>query len=216
MNQPSQPPSTGLVAGKYQLVTMIGRGGMGSVWEARHASLGTRFAIKFIESEYADSQEARKRFDNEAKAAATIQSKHAIQIYDHGVTDDGKPYIVMELLVGQPLDKRIDQRGSITLQETATILQQVCRGLARLGQLEVAGGARHAEVEELDLPRVPVDEHDVRRLEIAMNDAARVRVREALERLQDVVDDQPSRQCAAGISDLAEIGALEQLHHDER
>src|SRR3954465_9175147 len=89
------PPSTGLIAGKYELLGMIGRGGMGSVWEGRHASLGTRVAIKFIESEYTESQEARSRFDNEARAAATIQSKHAIQIFDHGVTHDGKPYIVM-------------------------------------------------------------------------------------------------------------------------
>jgi eukaryotic-like serine/threonine-protein kinase len=129
--EPEVPPSTGLVGGKYQLVKLIGRGGMGSVWEARHASLGTPSAIKFIEAEYANSQEARSRFDKEAKAAATIQSKHAIQIYDHGVTDDGKPYIVMELLTGEPLDKRIERLGVLTLQDTARILQQVSRGLAR-------------------------------------------------------------------------------------
>lgn len=128
----SEPlPSQGLIAGKYQLVRMIGRGGMGSVWEARHVSLGTSSAIKFIEAEYADSQEARSRFDKEAKAAATIQSKHAIQIYDHGVTDDGKPYIVMELLQGEPLDKRIERFGRLSLQDTARIVSQVCRGLAR-------------------------------------------------------------------------------------
>ncbi len=133
MNPAEAPPSQGLVAGKYQLVRMIGRGGMGSVWEARHVSLGTPSAIKFIESEYANSQEARSRFDKEAKAAATIQSKHAIQIYDHGVTDDGKPYIVMELLQGEPLDKYIENASGkrLSLQETAKILQQVCRGLAR-------------------------------------------------------------------------------------
>jgi hypothetical protein len=125
------PPSIGLVGGKYQLIKLIGRGGMGSVWEARHASLGTPSAIKFIEAEYANSVEARSRFDKEAKAAATIQSKHAIQIYDHGVTDDGKPYIVMELLTGEPLDKRIERLGQLTLQDTAKILQQVSRGLAR-------------------------------------------------------------------------------------
>src|SRR5271170_4429094 len=110
-------PSAGPVAGKYELVRLIGRGGMGTVWEGRHVSLGTRVAIKFIDVEYADSQEARTRFDNEARAAATIQSKHAIQIFDHGVTDDGKPYIVMELLVGEPLDKRISRLGCIPLSD---------------------------------------------------------------------------------------------------
>ena len=125
------PPSTGLVGGKYRLVKLIGRGGMGSVWEARHCNLGTPVAIKFIEAEYANSAEARSRFDKEAKAAATIQSKHAIQILDNGVTEEGKPYIVMELLQGEPLDKRIDRLGQLTLQDTARIIQQVSRGLSK-------------------------------------------------------------------------------------
>ena len=104
---------------------------MGSVWEARHETLGLRVAIKFIEKEYADSKEARSRFDNEAKAAAKIQSKHLIKIFDHGVTPDGKPYIVMELLEGEPLDKRLERLGRLPLQDVARILQQVARGLAR-------------------------------------------------------------------------------------
>src|SRR5262245_5583164 len=125
------PPVTGLVAGKYELTRLIGRGGMGSVWEGRHASLGTKVAIKFIEAEYANSNEARSRFDNEARAAATIHSKHAIQIFDHGVTDTGRPYIVMELLLGEALDRRIERLGRITLGETARIVQHVCRALHR-------------------------------------------------------------------------------------
>src|SRR5678815_2243943 len=94
-------PISGLLEGKYKLVRLIGKGGMGSVWEAHHATLGTPFAVKFIESEYADNAEARSRFKKEAEAAATIQSKHAIKIFDYGVTPDGKPYIVMELLIGE-------------------------------------------------------------------------------------------------------------------
>jgi serine/threonine-protein kinase len=125
------PPSQGLVAGKYELLRLIGRGGMGSVWEGRHTSLGTQVAIKFIEKEYADNEEARKRFDTEAHAAAKLQSKHAIQIYDHGVTGDGKPYIVMEMLVGEPLDKRLERQRVLALQETAHIVQQVCRALQK-------------------------------------------------------------------------------------
>jgi len=125
------PPSQGLVAGKYELLRLIGRGGMGSVWEGRHTSLGTHVAIKFIEKEYADNDEARKRFDTEARAAAKLQSKHAIQIHDHGVTQDGKPYIVMEMLVGEPLDKRLERQRVLSIQETAHIVQQVCRGLQK-------------------------------------------------------------------------------------
>jgi serine/threonine protein kinase len=126
----STPPVQGLVAGKYQILGLIGRGGMGSVWEGRHTNLGTRVAVKFIDPEYAESEEACARFVTEARAAATIQSKYAIQIFDNGVTD-GRPYIVMELLVGEPLDKRLDRLGRLTLQETARIIGHVSRALQR-------------------------------------------------------------------------------------
>ncbi len=163
MSQSSQseppPTSASLIAGKYHLVHLIGRGGMGSVWEARHASLGTRFAIKFIEAEYADSQEARSRFDKEARAAATIQSKHAIQIYDHGVTEDGKPYIVMELLQGEPLDKRIERLGRLSLIDTARIVQQVSRGLARAHERGIVH--RDLKPENIFLVRTPDEDDEI-------------------------------------------------------
>ncbi len=125
------PPSQGPVAGKYELIKLIGRGGMGSVWEGRHNELGTRVAIKFIETEYAKNEEALKRFKNEALAATRIDSKHAIKIHDIGTTQDGKPYIVMEFLNGEPLDKRIERCGRLSPQDTARIVQQVCRALQR-------------------------------------------------------------------------------------
>ncbi|RYZ01211.1 MAG: serine/threonine protein kinase [Myxococcales bacterium] len=121
----------GLVAGKYRLTTLIGRGGMGSVWEGTHATLGTHVAVKFIESEYAESPEARNRFENEARAAARLRSKHVVEVYDHGVTDDGSPFIVMEYLRGEPLDKRLDRVGRIPAREAARIVMQVCRALAK-------------------------------------------------------------------------------------
>ena len=153
------PPSRGLVAGKYELLRLIGRGGMGSVWEGRHSSLGTHVAIKFIEKEYADNEEARKRFDNEARAAAALQSKHAIQIHDHGVTEDGKPYIVMEMLVGEALDKRLDRQRVLSLQETVHMLQQVCRGLQKAHE----HGIIHRDIkpENIFLVRGPDDDEDV-------------------------------------------------------
>ncbi len=152
------PPSQGLIGGKYQLIKIIGKGGMGSVWEARHATLGTPSAIKFIEAEHADSAEARSRFDKEAKAAATIQSKHAIQIFDHGVTDDGKPYIVMELLQGEPLDKCID-RQHLALPEVARIIQQVCRALARAHERGIIH--RDLKPENIFLVRGPDDDETI-------------------------------------------------------
>jgi serine/threonine protein kinase len=123
------PP--GLVAGKYRLTQLIGRGGMGSVWEGTHISLGTHVAVKFIDAEYAESPEARNRFENEARAAAKLRSKHVVEVYDHGMTDDGRPFIVMEYLRGEPLDKRLDRVGRIPPKDTARIIMQVSRALAK-------------------------------------------------------------------------------------
>jgi tRNA A-37 threonylcarbamoyl transferase component Bud32 len=155
----SLPPIEGLVAGKYQILGLIGRGGMGSVWEGRHNSLGTRVAIKFIDPEYVESEEACARFVTEARAAATIQSKHAIQIFDHGVTDKGRPYMVMELLVGEPLDRRIERVGALPLQETARIIGHVCRALQRAHDAGIIH--RDLKPENIFLVRTPDDDDEI-------------------------------------------------------
>ncbi|HEY1694646.1 MAG TPA: serine/threonine-protein kinase [Polyangiaceae bacterium] len=157
--EPQPTPPSGLVAGKYEVLRLIGRGGMGAVWEGRHTSLGTHVAIKFIDQEYADSTEARSRFDTEARAAATLQSKHAIQIFDHGVTDDGRPYMVMELLTGEPLDERIERLGRISIEETARILAQVCRALQRAHDASIIH--RDLKPENIFLVRSPDDDEEI-------------------------------------------------------
>ncbi|MEO6600439.1 MAG: protein kinase [Polyangiaceae bacterium] len=128
-SDPPVPP--GLVAGKFRLTRLLGRGGMGAVWEGTHSTLGSRVAVKFIDAEYAESPEARSRFVNEARAAARLRSKHVVEVYDHGVSDDGRPFIVMEFLDGEPLDKRLDRVGRLSPKETAHIVLQVCRGLTK-------------------------------------------------------------------------------------
>ncbi|MBL0197719.1 MAG: serine/threonine protein kinase [Myxococcales bacterium] len=159
MNQTLPPTSSSLVAGKYQLVRRIGQGGMGSVWEGRHASLGTTVAIKFIENDYADNADARTRFDREARAAASIQSKHAIQIFDHGVTEDGKPYIVMEMLKGEPLDKRLQRLHRLPLADAARILQQVGRALAQAHEKGIVH--RDLKPENIFLVTSPDDDEEI-------------------------------------------------------
>ena len=124
-------PSADLVANKYRLTRLIGRGGMGSVWEGIHVTLGNRVAVKFIESDYAESDEARTRFENEARAAAKLQSKHVVQVFDYGVMPDGRPFIVMEYLAGESLDARLEKVGRLDAEETTRIITQVSRALAK-------------------------------------------------------------------------------------
>ena len=128
---PIASPPVDLVANKYRLSRLIGRGGMGSVWEGIHITLGNRVAVKFIESDYADSDEARSRFENEARAAARLQSKHVVQVFDYGVMPDGRPFIVMEYLAGESLDARLEKQGRMSVEETTRIITQVSRALAK-------------------------------------------------------------------------------------
>jgi serine/threonine-protein kinase len=120
-----------LIAGKYRLSRLLGRGGMGSVWEGLHEHLGTRVAVKFIDSEHVASDDVRQRFVNEARAAARLRSKHVVQIYDQGVGDDGRPYIVMEFLGGEPLDSRLDRELRLAPSEVSRIVLHVARALSR-------------------------------------------------------------------------------------
>jgi serine/threonine-protein kinase len=129
---PDAPELVGkIIGGKYRVHSLVGTGGMGTVWEGVHTKLGTRVAIKFIKPAYANHDEARARFEIEARAAARLQSKNAVQVYDYGVSDDGLPYIVMEYLEGHSLSDAIIERGPLQPQEVATIIGQAARALAK-------------------------------------------------------------------------------------
>lgn len=125
-----------IVAGRYKVERLLGQGGMGSVWAARHLTLNQLVAIKFIHPKLAGSQEALRRFDTEAKAAARIKSRHAVAVSDHGVTDDGQPYIVMEYLEGETLDQTVRRRGPLPITEVSGIVAQAA---SALGEAHAAG-----------------------------------------------------------------------------
>ena len=120
-----------IVGGKYQVDQLIGSGGMGTVWLGQHTGLGTRVAIKFIRPAYASLPDARQRFEIEARAAAKLNSKHAVQVYDYGVTDDGLPYIVMEYLEGESLSESLIRRGPLPAPEVAQIIVEASLALQR-------------------------------------------------------------------------------------
>ena len=120
-----------IIAGKYRVERLIGSGGMGTVWEGHHTTLKTRVAIKFIRPTYAANSEARQRFEIEARAAARLQSKHAVNVFDYGVTDEGLPYIVMEFLDGESLSELIMRRGPLPALEVAVIILQAARALTK-------------------------------------------------------------------------------------
>src|SRR5262249_20365667 len=112
-----------VIAGKYRLDRHLARGGMGSVWVARHLTLDVDVAVKLMAPEHAASAEARERFGREARASAQLRSPHVVQVYDFGAAgpDGGPPadpakgslFLVMELLEGEDLDHRLARLGRI-------------------------------------------------------------------------------------------------------
>jgi serine/threonine-protein kinase len=118
-----------LIGGKYRLVRPLAKGGMGSVWVARHETLDIDVAVKVIARPERAGRTALGRFEREAKTAAQLRSPHVVHVYDFGLAN-GQPYIVMELLQGEDLATRLSREGPISLAEVASIIGQAAKGLA--------------------------------------------------------------------------------------
>lgn len=121
-----------VVAGRYKLVEPRGEGAMGAVWSATHLTLGHTVAIKFLHGNVASSVEPRARFEREAKLAARLgeASRHITRVTDHGIADDGTPFLVMELLRGDGLEKRLKRERRLPMTLVARITSQLCRALS--------------------------------------------------------------------------------------
>ena len=119
------------VVGPYRIIRKLGQGGMGSVYEALHQTLGRHVAIKVLHPEVARNEEFALRFANEARASNIVDHPDVVQITDHGSLPDGIPYIVMEYLKGESLGHRIEHLGGpMNPSEVTYIALQVADVLA--------------------------------------------------------------------------------------
>jgi serine/threonine-protein kinase len=114
---------------KYRIDRLVGKGGMGQVFEGFHLLIGRRVAIKILLPEVAASEAGNARFAAEARAAASINNPHILDVLDAGSLPDGSRFMVSEFLDGEPLEARL-ARGPLTVQETAVITLQLLDGLA--------------------------------------------------------------------------------------
>lgn len=117
-----------ILSNKYRLLRQLGRGGMGSVWEAEQLNLPIGVAVKLLDPARSHSAELRERFKREAHAAAQLRSTHIVRISDYGI-DDELPYIVMELLEGESLAARLARKGRLSPRETVRIFSHVAAAL---------------------------------------------------------------------------------------
>jgi serine/threonine-protein kinase len=151
--------SEGTILGnKYRVLSLIGQGGMGSVWRGEHLGLSAPVAIKVMDQALATTAEGSARFHREAQAAAALRSPHVVQILDHGVDAATQaPFIVMELLEGESLASRLQRCGRLDPAETAKVLTEAGRALMRAHE----AGIVHRDLKPDNLFLVKDDDQEI-------------------------------------------------------
>jgi serine/threonine protein kinase len=134
----ARPPIPGdLIAGKYRLEGLLGRGGMGVVFAARHELLQQPVAIKFLGPSITHTAASIARFFNEARATARIQNDHVCRVLDFGVLPSGSPYLVMERLEGQDLSRVIATGGPMPITRAIDYCLQALEAVAEAHALGI-------------------------------------------------------------------------------
>src|SRR4051794_8027291 len=100
-------PAIGREIGSYQIVDVLGQGGMGKVYRAQHPYIGKQVAVKFLKAELATKPDSVQRFFQEARAVNDIHHENVIDVLDFGRTTEGEYFIIMELLLGKTLGDAI-------------------------------------------------------------------------------------------------------------
>lgn len=125
-----------LIAGQYQLETVLGQGGMGVVWAAVHSLTHKRVALKILKGPTHLRPELRRRFLREARAVSSIAHPNVVAVHDVIELEDGTPVMVMDLLEGETLGQRLERDGAMDLAETAMLLLPV---VSAVGAAHAAG-----------------------------------------------------------------------------
>jgi serine/threonine protein kinase len=118
-----------VVGQRYRIVRLLGRGGMGTVYEAIDLGTSTSVALKMISEELAPNQALRSRFDHERQAATNLTSHHLARLLDAG-DDGGRPYLVMEYLRGEDFSQLLARTGPVSEQLALRVVGQACVGIA--------------------------------------------------------------------------------------
>src|SRR5258707_11637142 len=111
--------------GQYQIEAMLGKGGMGAVYRARHILLGDRVAIKLLPPEMRSNTEWLRRFQREGQAARRFRHPNAVTVYDLRTSADGTIYLVMEYVEGNTIDAELRKRGRFSRSVALAVLDPI-------------------------------------------------------------------------------------------
>jgi serine/threonine protein kinase len=126
-----------LLIGKYRLVRKLGAGGAAEAWEAVNVLLERTVAVKILHSHLSKDSRTRSRFLAEARASARIAHPNVVDVFDIGVSEEGSPFIVMELYDGETLSTVIDGRGAVGVSYAADVMAQVLAALDAAHELGI-------------------------------------------------------------------------------
>lgn len=133
--------------GRWRIETLLGTGGMGSVYRAEHVHVGRKAAVKVLHADLCRNAPERERFRREARVASRIRSPHVVEVLDFGEDAAGRPYLVMELLEGEPLRALLDREHRLAPQRVVRLLRQLLDGLGAAH----AGGIVHRDLKPENL-----------------------------------------------------------------
>jgi eukaryotic-like serine/threonine-protein kinase len=139
-----------ILAGKYEIVSLLGEGGMGTVWRARSLVLDVEIALKVLHCDRTDSQ-AAQRLLREARATASVGHPAIVRAFDFGETEAGEPFLVMELLEGISLADWLDRQGRMSATQAVQMLLPIASGLAAAH----ARGIVHRDIKPENILIVP-------------------------------------------------------------
>jgi serine/threonine-protein kinase len=115
--------------GRYQVLEEIARGGMGVVYRASDTALNRLVALKLLRGQALGSEKVRKRFEREAEALARVEHPHVIRLFDRGWTPAGDPYLVLELVEGESLQRRLSLGGALDVESACRLTLTLCRAV---------------------------------------------------------------------------------------
>ena len=118
-----------LIQSRYRLNRLLGAGASGAVWAARNELIDRDVALKIMRPEVAEDAVALQRFFNEAKASGRVRSSSIVEILDLGQAEDGSPFLVFELLLGEGLDARLKREGTIPPEQLLELMIGVAKAL---------------------------------------------------------------------------------------
>lgn len=121
-----------ILSERYEVLELLGKGGMGTVYKARHTLIGNSVAVKVMHPHLVKDAASQERFKAEAKAAISLRHERLMAVSDYGVTPSGQPFIVMEFVQGVGLDGLLEEQKFLSTEEFYEIFLQVCDGLAHV------------------------------------------------------------------------------------